>query len=245
MTKETGAELLPSNTAIWDKFEKTDPNFTKGFKKAGGHGGTAINPVYVYKKLTEQFGPCGSGWGYDLISSEYFDGHTLKGSSDKQIVHVVQINLWYKGSVKPIMGVGTTTLVGSNKNGSFTDDEYFKKSITDALTNAAKMLGCSADVFMGLYDDNKYVNEVKAEFNQAPPPVPTKSIKVRVLEYISQVKTQEDWKKITVAMSHQKDFVDKWDEVNPIIKEAYDNWVKSQTPPTLTEEEVNQRRMNG
>ena len=39
--------------------------------------------------------------------------------------------------------------------------------MTDALTKAFSHLGVSADVFLGLFDNNKYVQEMKAKF-EAP-----------------------------------------------------------------------------
>jgi hypothetical protein len=49
---------------------------------------------------------------------------------------------------------------------SFCDDEAFKKSFTDAITNALKLIGVGADVHMGLFEDSKYVAEVAKEFSE-------------------------------------------------------------------------------
>jgi hypothetical protein len=46
------------------------------------------------------------------------------------------------------------------------DDECFKKVTTDALTKGLSKLGFNADVFMGQYDDNKYVAQMKKEFSK-------------------------------------------------------------------------------
>ena len=62
---------------------------------------------------------------------------------------------------------GQTTFVGKNKNGYFTDEEAPKKSLTDAIGKALSMLGFSADIYLGLFDDNKYVNDRKAEAAKA------------------------------------------------------------------------------
>ena len=43
------------------------------------------------------------------------------------------------------------------------DDEAPKKAMTDALTKAFSHLGVSADVFLGLHDSSKYVNDLKKE----------------------------------------------------------------------------------
>src|SRR5688572_25015613 len=51
------------NMAIWDAVSRTDPAHTKSFSRAGGFKGTAIKPIWIIRRLTEQFGPCGVGWG--------------------------------------------------------------------------------------------------------------------------------------------------------------------------------------
>ena len=54
------------------------------------------------------------------------------------------------------------------------DDEYKKKLRTDALTKGLSELGFNADIFEGKYDDNRYVQQMKAEFAaQAAAPVQT------------------------------------------------------------------------
>ena len=45
------------------------------------------------------------------------------------------------------------------------DDEAPKKALTDAMTKAFSHLGVSADVFLGLFDNNKYVATMKEKFN--------------------------------------------------------------------------------
>ncbi len=56
----------------------------------------------------------------------------------------------------------------SKKNGSL-DDEAPKKAMTDAMTKAFSHLGMSADVFLGMFDDSKYVESLKKEFAQKIP----------------------------------------------------------------------------
>ncbi len=160
-------------TEIWDKLCETDPKYTKGFKKGGGFSGTAINPTYGIKKLTEAFGPCGVGWGTEIVQNYFYEGRWLS-ERDREVIHTVILKLWFesvkdeKAEIKHVIGVGTTTFVGANKHGIYTDEEFFKKTMTDALSNASKQLGLSADIFMGLYDDSKYLNEVSQKFAPKP-----------------------------------------------------------------------------
>ena len=39
------------------------------------------------------------------------------------------------------------------------DDEAPKKAMTDALTKGLSHFGCDADIFLGQWDNNKYVNK--------------------------------------------------------------------------------------
>jgi hypothetical protein len=147
---------MSDNLKLWQSVEKTDPKYTKAFSKAGGFSGTAINATYLIRKATELWGPMGGTWGPEVVDDRYVAG------GDGVIIHVLRINLRHPHGSVP--SYGQTTFVGKNKNGVFTDEEAPKKSLTDATTKALSMLGFSADVFLGLYDDNKYVNDRKQEF---------------------------------------------------------------------------------
>jgi hypothetical protein len=149
---------MSENLKLWQAVEKTDPKYTKAFSKAGGFSGTAINATYLLRKATEQWGPIGGSWGPLVEDEKYVTG------ADGTIIHVLRIKFRHPGG--EFHAYGQTTFVGKNKNGAFTDEEAPKKSLTDAITKSLAMLGFSADVFLGLYDDNKYVNDLRAEFNE-------------------------------------------------------------------------------
>lgn len=173
MNKPTGkieaAKKEPDNLRIWNTLGKTDPAHTKGFSRAGGFKGTAIKPIWITQRLTEQFGPCGVGWGFErpdfqVIPNEFGD-----------IPVYCTVTAWYMDGGKQhfIYGVGGDKVVTQRQSGIFTDDEAFKKAFTDALGNAFKFVGVGADVHMGLFDDSKYVAEVREEFrpktDETPP----------------------------------------------------------------------------
>lgn len=153
---------MSNNLRIWNQVCATDPAHTKAFNKGGGFKGTSINPTYNNRKLTEVFGLCGIGWGFDVKKEEYINGHYIS-DKDREVTHVIRILFWFKDGEKlgKIPSFGQTTYIGKNKNGIFTDEEAPKKSLTDAITKASSMLGFGADIFMGMYDDVKYVNDLK------------------------------------------------------------------------------------
>lgn len=163
---------MTDNMRFWDKLGKTDPSHTKGFKRAGGFAGTAIKPMWSFKRMTEEFGPCGIGWGVNEPSFQ------VVPASEGEVMVYCTVSVWYAhipedGSASvvhnPVFGVGGDKVVGKNKYGLTSDDEAFKKAYTDAIGNALKLIGVGADVHMGLFDDSKYVSEMKQEFAEEKP----------------------------------------------------------------------------
>lgn len=155
--------MAEKDKTLWDRVETTDPAYTKQFNRGGGFSGTSINATYLAKKATKCFGPMGIGWGVDIVSEDFIEGHILdKETGQKCIIHRVKVKLWYvsDGSRGEVTHFGQTTFVGSNKYGTYTDEEAPKKSLTDATTKALSMLGFGADIFMGLYDDQEYREDV-------------------------------------------------------------------------------------
>lgn len=154
---------MADNLHIWNTLGRTDPVHTKGFKRGGGFSGTAVKPIYTEQKMTEVFGPAGKGWGMGEPSFQ-----TVAGS-DGQVAVYCTVPLWWigpddaDGTVNTVYGVGGDMVVIKQSSGLRTDDEAFKKAFTDAVGNAMKHLGMSADVHMGRFDDSKYVSEVRAE----------------------------------------------------------------------------------
>lgn len=165
---------MNDNTQIWDKLGKTDPKHTKTFKRAGGFEGTAIKPMFSYRRMTEEFGPCGTGWG---VGEPVFQ--VVQGDNREVLVYCTA-SIWYRAvdsDVATVYGVGGDKIVTYIKaNEKYkrperweNDDEAFKKAFTDAVTNALKLIGVGADVHMGMFDDNKYVNTMQKEFSEPDP----------------------------------------------------------------------------
>jgi len=133
-------------------------------------GKTDINPQFRYKAMTEQFGMCGTGWKYEVVSKEN------KEASDGQVFAFVDINLYYKIDDKwsePIPGSGGSMLVEKEKSGLHANDEGYKMATTDALSTAMKMLGVAADIYAGLWDGAKYRDAIEAPVKPVSPTVET------------------------------------------------------------------------
>jgi hypothetical protein len=189
--------MANDNLKLWQLVEKTDPKYTKPFSKAGGFSGTAINATYLVHKATSLWGPIGGAWGPVVEDEKYVTG------ADGTIIHVLRIRFRHPGGEFP--SYGQTTFVGKNKNGQFTDEEAPKKSLTDAITKALSMLGFSADVFLGLYDDNKYVNDRKQEFG-GPVAIPANAGAGDDLDADQKKMVELTRDKIIEALAAGKDF---------------------------------------
>lgn len=167
------------NLKLWESVEQTDPEYTKGYKGAGGFTGTSINAMYLIQKATEKFGPVGIGWGWTVLDDRFDKGapiaHFVDINGEKKAtlsdhcesVHTLKIELWYKlgDQIGKVIGYGQTPMIYSNKYGIQTETEPAKKSLTDAIKKCLSMLGFSADIFLGEFDDADYVAQVQAEKN--------------------------------------------------------------------------------
>lgn len=145
------------NLALWEEVEKTDPKFTKEYTGPGGFTGTAVNAQYLAKRATEKFGPCGTGWGYDVIEERFDIGGPLLNKEGVVLahaqVHTLKVALWYlgdDGERKTITHYGHTPFITQNRFGISTDFDAPKKSLTDAIGKCLSQLGFSADIRLGL-----------------------------------------------------------------------------------------------
>ena len=149
------ATKKPSSTLdLWNEVAKTNPKYTKQVK-FGSRSFTTINAQYQLMKATEQFGSIGEGWG---IKNEKFN----------MIVEGVlgyQATLWYMG-VDDLNEFDINSSISTHNKRGDIDDECFKKVTTDALTKGLSKLGFNADIFLGLWDDNRYVAQMEKEFSK-------------------------------------------------------------------------------
>lgn len=154
---------MTDNLNLWNALCKTDPAHTKGFNRAGGFKGTAVKPIWVIRQLTEHYGPCGKGWGINKPEFQVVQG-------DGETLVYCTVSAWHGDPANVLWGVGGDKVVTKRQSGPFHDDEAFKKAFTDAVNNAFKFIGVAGDIHMGLFDDDKYVASMAAEF---APPEPT------------------------------------------------------------------------
>lgn len=147
---------------LWNAVEATHPSATKA-AKVDGQNITSISGQHMIKRATEMFGPVGIGWGWTVVEERFDLGPEVlndKGVSLGTIKnHTVRIKLWFEqdGKRGEFEQYGCTKAVYKSSYGLSVDPEAPKKSLTDAIKKGLSMLGFSADIFLGMFDDSEYV----------------------------------------------------------------------------------------
>lgn len=165
-----------NNLTFWESVEKTDPKKTKKAQK-GALKLTAINATSQIKAATEKWGQYGDTWGLSNIDYTFMDIGDTKLALIKATFYYPSNRTgltegFVGGDVAefPINSSLKMVYMPQGKDYLKIDDDFCKKLETDVTTKALSKLGFNTDVFMGLYDDNKYVMAMQEEFHPTPPP---------------------------------------------------------------------------
>ena len=174
---------MSNNLDLWNRFADIDPAFTKPIT-GKDYRGTSPNPHYVIQCLTEMFGPVGVGYGWEVEQDEF----TPIG---EEVLHWCRIRFWHTDRSNGFSAYGQTKALMKTKNGLRLDEDAPKKSLTDAITKAASQIGIAANIFLGRWDDSKYVAEVNAEYRQEERKTDPAA---KAVEYINGADTLADLK---------------------------------------------------
>ena len=157
---------MSDNMRIYDAVRAVPEEAKRAITAGRLKGKTDINPMWRIKALTEQFGPCGDGWGYTI------DRLWIEEGAKGEKCAFAMISLWYRQDdgmrSDPVIGIGGNMLVANEKNGLYTSDECYKMALTDAISVACKALGFGADVYWGA-DRTKYTQQQETQKPQKPP----------------------------------------------------------------------------
>lgn len=167
---------MSNNLELWHRVEKTNPKYTKS-ANVRGNKITSIAPQFQIMNVTSEFGVYGKTWGFKKLDLDY----TLSETFGLIVLNAVfffpdgefeiknSINIWTDNAKTRI------------------DSDFAKKIETDTLTKAISKLGFNADIFMGKFDDVKYLAEVTKEFSE-PAKVIENISDEKFLELIEQPK---------------------------------------------------------
>lgn len=145
-----------------------------------------INPMWRIKVLTEQFGPCGFGWKYE-ITKQWLE------TFGSEVKCFCNLNLYYKKDgewSEAIPGTGGSSFVTMERNGAYVSDEAHKMALTDALSVAMKALGVGANIYFEKDADYGTKYETRAQPQQ--PSCAQQAIPAEVMEAIKKCNTKDE-----------------------------------------------------
>ena len=117
----------------------------------------SVNPMYVIQRATEEFGPCGDGWGLKGINYSVCD-------AVQPIELVIDAVFWYRlgGEIKEIE-IDTEKVYVSGTD--------MRKSLrTECIKKALSNLGLGADVYYGEHNGNNTLIPSSQPYQQPQTP---------------------------------------------------------------------------
>ena len=137
---------------LWRSVCVTDPSAVKPIT-GKQYKGNSPKPYWVIQRATETFGPCGIGWGIEVVSERF-------ERFGDEALHIALVRVWYQmdGKRGAIEQMGQTRAAYTSAAGKhIVDEDAPKKSVTDGMVKCLSMLGFAGDIFSGQWDDSKYV----------------------------------------------------------------------------------------
>lgn len=179
---------------LWNRVCKTDPDHTKHVGQRGGF--TAIDAYYQIQCATEEFGPAGYRWGWEIVDVEFTPNDMV----------AILIKLWWGYDECEIYQWGQCSL-WSDAKGTRRDEDCFKKATTDGITKCLSYLGFNADVFLGKYDDSKYVQALKREKAEEKAREEAPKIEEKFQEIRNLLETAADENALAPVLAVARDFI--------------------------------------
>lgn len=143
------------NYSLWNKVCTSKSKYLKSVKK-GAYEFTAIQAQSQIMDATGLWGPMGLNWGI----------HDVKEMPSPEWSVTYLITLFYKDPNNPesigyVKHIGSAQWEMDTRSGVKKVSDAPKMALTDGITKCLSQLGFNADVYLNLWDDNKYVREVK------------------------------------------------------------------------------------
>lgn len=151
-----------TNMDLWNSLCITDPKKVKPIT-GKSYKGSSPQPYWLVQRATETFGPCGQGWGIEIVQQGF------QQCNAETMMHYATVRVWYMQDGKKCsvehMG-GTMAMYKTSTGKMIYDEDAPKKSVTDAMVKALSFIGFAGDIFSGIWDDWKYQEMAAAHYNE-------------------------------------------------------------------------------
>lgn len=170
------------NMKLWQSVCVTDP---KAVKPITGkqYKGNSPKPYWVIQRATEVFGPCGLGWGVQILSERF-------ERFGDEALHIAHVKVWYmqdgkRGEIEQMGQTRAAYISAAGKH--IVDEDAPKKSATDGMVKCLSMLGFAGDIFSGQWDDSKYVQWAAEETKRREMPTITEKEAADIAAMIQEI----------------------------------------------------------
>lgn len=170
------------NMNLWRSVCVTDPAAVRPIS-GKQYKGNSPKPYWVIQRATEVFGPCGLGWGVQILSERF------ERFGDESL-HIAHVMVWYMldGKRGEVEQMGQTRAAYTSAAGKhIVDEDAPKKSATDGMVKCLSMLGFAGDIFSGQWDDSKYVAWASEETKRREMPTITEKQAADIAALIQEV----------------------------------------------------------
>lgn len=170
------------NMKLWQTVCVTDPAAVKPIT-GKQYKGNSPKPYWIIQRATEVFGPCGLGWGVQILSERF-------ERFGDEALHIAHVKVWYlqDGKRGEIEQMGQTRAAYTSAAGKhIVDEDAPKKSATDGMVKCLSMLGFAGDIFSGQWDDSKYVAWAAEETKRREMPTITEKQAADIQALIQEV----------------------------------------------------------
>lgn len=149
-----------TNISLWEKLStEVDPRFLSNYVSDDGTNTTltAISHMHGRNAMTAIFGPCGTGWGYRVLSLEKVNAFTA-----------MKVEMWYKPSkFDPSYGKDEIASVEEYGTATIAGRECFKQMLSSALNRCFMTLGHAAYIYSGFSENPNAVTSPQEPIQDA------------------------------------------------------------------------------
>lgn len=139
---------------------KTNPKYVKT-RKTGGRTVSSIDPQYQTENVTKEWGLYGKGWGIkDGVLTTRMIGTT----------EIMTLNgvFWFPDGAFSY-AVSDKSFYMSKSGNEVIDTDIEKKLYTQFKSKCLSLLGFNSDIYIGMFEDSNYVNEMVGTFTLIDP----------------------------------------------------------------------------
>jgi hypothetical protein len=150
---------------LWKKLSNVADSFKSPMLTADGKTLTNVNPHEAVRRMTDIFGPCGTGWGFD--AGEF---------SDLGDIVQVKVTVWYRPHLVDEKTGADIVAKVSAWGGTVRckgDSDLFKKAVTNGFSKAVSYLGYASEVYLNAAPTCEPVREPVQP--AAPDPAPAEA----------------------------------------------------------------------